>query len=255
MREISGIKSRLKINRGFNICRAITLKYPTSCIALHTTNSVVPKPTLHRSPVTWLKYHIARLTSASTPILSFGYIPSDFSAPQRSQDIALNSTTNTTSWTSAYITTLSYALADSPTGLLAFMFQLLRHPSSPSSSTTPALISPWTPSDILTWTNMYWFPGPEAPLRWLGNAVIESRPKAPFWRTYSSVPLGISYFRREGQQQQQQLPMWASAFHELGWLKRHGREARWALWELPEEVVRDLREFAESVLTTRRESS
>lgn len=210
---------------------------------------MVPQPTLSRSPLTWLKYHIARLTSARTPLLNFGYIPSDFSRPK---DVP-----TPTSWMLDHISTLSYALADSPTGLLAFMIHLLRPTPNPttSSSTTPSLplSPPWTPSDILTWTTMYWFPGPEAPLRWLRNASLEaSRPNSLLWRSYSPVPLGISHFRRPAGQEQTDPPIWTSAFQKLVWLRRHGRSARWPLWEVPEEVVRDLREFAGDVVGSSR---
>jgi hypothetical protein len=44
---------------------------------VHTTNPQLTPPTLTRSPLTFIKYQIARLTGARLPYVSFGYVPSD----------------------------------------------------------------------------------------------------------------------------------------------------------------------------------
>ncbi|KAF2220496.1 Alpha/Beta hydrolase protein [Elsinoe ampelina] len=145
------------------------------------------------------------------------------------------------------------------------------------------LFHPWTPSDILTWTMLYWLSGPEAPLRWLRNARRETSPSAPFWQERSKVPVGASFFRppistdsRQGEERRSEAgtdrvmggrrargdkregrgsgvgvcpPIWMAAWGELSWLRRHetGREVKWPAWERGEVVVQDLRDFAGEV--------
>ena len=129
--------------------------------------------------------------------------------------------------------TTAYALCDSPAGLLAYILDSIRPPSIPSSPSrqspesnrpttagrspvspqsygTPStsrsprspavpqnlelsdMSSPWTPTALINWAMLYWLPGPEVALRWLVN----STPLVPsLWASYSTVPLGITYFR------------------------------------------------------------
>ncbi|KAF4555051.1 Epoxide hydrolase-like protein 1 [Elsinoe fawcettii] len=282
---------------GYRIIRTISRRFP-ACKAIYTTNPLVPAPNLFSAPLAYLQYHIARFTNASIPLLSFGYVPSDFLLPTTMQQsigaILLRSDRNNTGVGSS----LAFSLADSPTGLLAFMLQLINPPSipapqppassgeqvttnpfanprsgspqpfsprvssplasppprsslapspsarspltaspltspplrsplasppltssfvsTPSASTLPpsstdalergridslyptasaSLAYPWSPSDILTWTMLYWLSGPEAPLRWLRNASKETGAGSEYWTEKSGVPVGVSFFR------------------------------------------------------------
>merc|ERR1711881_707142 len=106
----------------------------------------------------------------------------------------------------------------------------------------------FTPADILNWTMMYWLPGPEASLRWLRTAEKED-----CYSDYSEVPLGITWYAAQPSggpttpPASVASPMWASAIHNLKWVKRRNEdlEAGVSAWEESSEVVQDVRELFE----------
>ncbi|KAK8209106.1 hypothetical protein M8818_003801 [Zalaria obscura] len=258
---------------GFNIARAISLRHKSSILGIHAVNVETPFPSFRQYPFIWLKYHIARLTNARIQLLSFAYMPTDFAsaAPHNSRPTIAQDNTMVPAASNAiaHPQTLSYALADSPTGLLAFLLDLIKPndlhsgtvqpedqppsatfpPSTDSRSPTMPLerirSDVWTSTDIITWTMLYWLPGPEAALRWLKNALRETR-ASDFWHSYSRVPLGITYFQPSTGAAISP-PVWMSAYHNLTWLRRHDRQARWPCWEAGDEVVMDLRDFAREI--------
>ena len=223
----------------------IATQYPNSCIAMHTTNPEVPGPSLRCHTLTWFKYHIARLTRGQISFLAFGCTSDDFTTTKTADS------KDSRSLRTMDMKVLSYTLADSPTGLLAFLLDLIRPKINPPKADDICpypnpLPNPWTYPDILTWTMLYWLPGPESPLRWLRNASCETSALSGFWRPYSYVPLGISYFRPGGDAKATP-PLWASAYHNLVWLTRHEQDARWPAWETPDQITMDIRSFVGSL--------
>lgn len=256
----------------FLVARALALQHPSRCIAIHTANLSVPPPSLLHTPWTWLRYHIARLTNARLPHLSFGYIPTDFSLPHHGDQNNTNRASASELLKSQHrLQTHLYALSDSPTGLLALIVDLiglsslesLRYGMTDTSSDgriqlpSASVQHAWSPSEIILWTMMYWLPGPEAPLRWLQNTVPHAVPRGPLWRTMSRVPLGISVFGGGGdgvgdggRGTGKTPPAWATAYHNVRWVRRHTRSTGLsAIWEAPMEFVVDLREFAGAVVS------
>lgn len=148
--------------------------------------------------------------------------------------------------------TVSYALCDSPIGLLAYIVDAIRPPqhnsppASRSASASPrpsSLPDPWSQTALISWTMLYWLPGPEVALRWLVNSgpMIQN-----LWRTHSNVPLAISQFG--DQHSPHSSPVWAEAYHRMAMVRRRGGTVRFAAWERPGEIVLDLRELAMLVL-------
>ncbi|KAF2200910.1 alpha/beta-hydrolase [Delitschia confertaspora ATCC 74209] len=116
---------------------------------------------------------------------------------------------------------------------------------SPQESEINARDYVWTPTEVLNWTMLHWLPGPEAALRWLTRAKIETEtPGAYMAETYSKIPLGISEFRTKNRGRGERSPlMWGVTLHKIDWIKRHNRSARFPAWEAPDLLVLDLREF------------
>lgn len=148
--------------------------------------------------------------------------------------------------------TVSYALCDSPIGLLAYIVDAIRPPqhnsppASRSASASPrpsSLPDPWSQTALISWTMLYWLPGPEVALRWLVNSgpMIQN-----LWSTHSNVPLAISQFG--DQHSPHSSPVWAEAYHRMAMVRRRGGTVRFAAWERPGEIVLDLRELAMLVL-------
>lgn len=238
-------------SRGFNIGREIARQHAEACYGMYTVNPVVPPPTLLRQPVAYLQYHFARWTKARLSQLSFGYVPSDFDTPIRPSEDCHDSDTPAA---------LKYGLADSPTCLLAFMLERI-HPYKSDAedkskhSTVNAnhkLTASWSPSDILTWTMLYWLSGTEAPFRWLRRAREETEQHSAHWRFVSNVPLGISHYSCSPVAHSIRMscpPVWAALYQTVWSMRRHhdASDIRYASWEIPDQVVLDLRSFVDQL--------
>ncbi|UPX19675.1 uncharacterized protein EKO05_0009930 [Ascochyta rabiei] len=114
---------------GFEICRALAIREPKRCLAVHTCNPQFNAPTVKDQPLLWVKWHLARLTKAK-------YLPSDelWIPPLR----AYRSTTDT----------LAFSLCDSPIGLLAVLLDLVSAQGpGPSVNTRPRLPF-WDPGEL-----------------------------------------------------------------------------------------------------------
>ncbi|KAJ9660620.1 hypothetical protein H2201_006878 [Coniosporium apollinis] len=227
---------------GFKVCRMLALRHPESCLAVHTSSSKLPMPALRRRPLEWLKYHTARLTGARAPWLRFGYTPTDMlpvrhSSYEREYLVTDTSSSMPSVRYAQRPQTTAYALCDSPVGLLASMLDVL-YTSSDAYT--------WTPREIINWTMMQWLPGPEAGLRWLRQVQTDT---SSLWDDYSAVPLGISQFRTSGETSSP--PVWAAAFQNLKWVKRHERFARCPAWDAPEQLVLDIRDFVREMIDGR----
>ena len=183
-----------------------------------------------------MKHCLARLLRARFSWLDFGYVPSDLLGPadgldRRDRGVGISCADMS-----------AFALADSPVGLLAFM---LRHLGAiVPLSTAVGLRRDWSRQDLLTWTMLYWLPGPEAPLKWLRAAASE---KSILSRQSSVVVLGVSFFKLDGLPQCP--PVWTSCYYDLRFLRRHnnGSAPVWPLWEQPSEIVVDLRDFVQAL--------
>ena len=286
--------------RGFSICRALALKHPEHCAAMHTANPSFAEPTFRQSPMAFLKYHLAKLTKAKISFLSFGYVPSELQKPVWSG--------SEETWTASDLPyreglpnptlarlyshrpqTLAFSLCDSPIGLLAGLLDVIhtrapsqlsitsrsrspflspselelqdaQHarslqademqsaaqqpelPHSPRQSETNASHYTWSPTEILNWTMLQWLPGPEAGLRWLRRAHLDSAPASSLSTSYCSIPLGISSFRARNSHGPSTPIMWGSASSQVTWVRRHQRAASLPAWEAADLLVLDMRE-------------
>jgi len=123
--------------------------------------------------------------------------------------------------------TLGYGLADSPVGLLAWIYEKL-------VSWTDEY--PWDDDEVLTWISIYWFSraGPAASLRIyyeLSNDQAFSDPKP------TTVPIGYSYFPKDIFSFPRR---WLRA-PNLVFESEHESGGHFAAHERPSELVSDLR--------------
>lgn len=128
--------------------------------------------------------------------------------------------------------TLGYSLADSPVGLLAWIYEKLH--DWPDDY-------PWTDDEILTWVSIYWFSvaGPAASVRIyyeMGHGDPETgRDRPQKW--IGGVKLGMSHFPRE----LGVVPnTWAKTLGPVVWESKHDRGGHFAAWEAPEAIAKDL---------------
>ncbi|KAF9468672.1 Alpha/Beta hydrolase protein [Collybia nuda] len=130
--------------------------------------------------------------------------------------------------------TLGYSLADSPSGLLAWIYDKLRRVSDNY---------PWDDDEVLTWVSLHLFSraGPTAALR-IYYEVVRSFPEGSSILTMeerTSIPVGHSYFPKEIIS----LPSrWFSSPY-LVFESQHESGGHFAAYEKPVELVDDLRKM------------
>ncbi|KAH8982021.1 Alpha/Beta hydrolase protein [Lactarius akahatsu] len=124
--------------------------------------------------------------------------------------------------------TLGYSLADSPVGLLAWIYEKL-------VAYTDAY--PWTDDEVLTWISIYWFSraGPAASVRIyyeIGDAV--------FGFPGTTVPVGLSFFPKELVRFPKPL---LRSKGNIVFESDHEAGGHFASYEKPEALVGDLRKM------------
>lgn len=130
--------------------------------------------------------------------------------------------------------TLGYSLADSPVGLLAWIYEKL-HDWTDNF--------PWTDDEILTWVSIYWFStaGPAASLRIYYEALHAqdqrvSRDSMSTW--IPNVKLGLAYFPKE----LGVVPKsWGRTLGPVVFESEQDSGGHFAAWEKPEAIASDLK--------------
>ncbi|KAI0629864.1 alpha/beta-hydrolase [Trametes polyzona] len=129
--------------------------------------------------------------------------------------------------------TIGYSLADSPVGLLAWIYEKLVNWSDEY---------PWTDDEVIEWISVYWFSraGPAATLRiyyeMSGGVVTPSFGTLP----KMTVPVGASYFPREILQTPKS---WSHLLGKLVFEAEHDKGGHFAAFEQPEKLAGDLRKM------------
>ncbi|KAH9943916.1 alpha/beta-hydrolase [Amylocystis lapponica] len=128
--------------------------------------------------------------------------------------------------------TLGYSLADSPVGLVAWIYEKL---------VTWTDGYPWTDDEVLTWISIYWFSraGPAASVR-IYMEVAKDRAKGTLGTRYSTIPLGLSYFPKELVRVPQ---AWARTLGNVVQESLHEHGGHFAAYERPEELSDDVRKM------------
>lgn len=139
--------------------------------------------------------------------------------------------------------TIGYSVADSPVGLLSWIYDKL-HDWTDSYH--------WTEDEVLTWVSIYWFSraGPAASQRIYyetHHRIRDDQHSGPsdgppqFWMDlakFCNVPLGVSRFPRE-------VAMFPRAWHDsmgpIVFWRDHSMGGHFAAYENPDTIVNDLR--------------
>ncbi|CAG9939755.1 unnamed protein product [Clonostachys rosea f. rosea IK726] len=146
---------------GFLITRLMAIQYPAHCLATHINTVISSRPTL-KTPLQYLLHAILPYSKEEKAGLArtaqFQVTGTGYSTEQGTKP-----------------STLGLSLADSPLGLLAWIYEKLHDWSD---------AYPWTDDEVLTWISIYhYFPREllVLPLRWgrtLGPVVFEARHEA-----------------------------------------------------------------------------
>jgi pimeloyl-ACP methyl ester carboxylesterase len=166
---------------GFWITRSMGILYPDYVLASHINMVRAQAPTFTSQPALALQHAITPYTDAEKE----GIKRSEWFLNEGQAYRQLQSTKPQT---------LSYAFADSPVALLAWIYEKL-------VDWTDGY--PWTDDEVLTWVSVYWFStaGPNAHVRIYYEAqhnpthLIPNRERTTTW--IDRVKLGVAHFPRE----------------------------------------------------------
>ncbi|KAF9453156.1 alpha/beta-hydrolase [Macrolepiota fuliginosa MF-IS2] len=204
---------------GAAITRRIGVDYgPKHNKAWHTNMPVAAPPHPWKRPKLFLQHLVTRLTPAEKAGLERtqwiqkegqGYFAEQSTQPQ----------------------TLGYSLADSPAGLLGWIYEKLVNWTDDY---------PWTDDEVLTWISIYWFsrPGPAASVR-IYYEFVKSGGRAFHNPPPVGVPTGYSYFPKEIIV----LPRYWCKAPNVVFESEHKRGGHFAAYECPEALVTDLRKM------------
>jgi pimeloyl-ACP methyl ester carboxylesterase len=190
---------------------------PKHVKASHTNMPICEPPKLFGNPLVLLKCLITSFTSrereAAAVSQSFfkngmGYLAEQSTKPQ----------------------TLGFSLADSPVGLLAWIYEKL---------VTWTDSYPWTDDEVLTWVSIYWFSraGPAASVRIYYELALSGE-TINFPKT--TVPVGLSFFPKELARFPKAL---LRAKARIVFESEHKVGGHFAAYEQPEALVGDLRKM------------
>lgn len=209
---------------GFYITRVMGILYPDHVLASHINMVRALPPTFTSNPALALQHAVTPYTEAE----SKGIQRSEWFISQGQAYRQLQATKPQT---------LSYAFADSPVALLAWIYEKL-------IDWTDGY--PWTDDEILTWISIYWFStaGPNAHIRIYYEAghnptpLIHDRERASQW--VDKVKLGLAHFPRE----LSVVPrIWGKTLGSVVHESENDKGGHFAAWERPDVIVDDLQKM------------
>lgn len=177
------------------LIKYIAVSFPDSCLGAHMISPPFSQPKLRFAPLAWLKWKMA--STLQRPCL--GYSQHDIAIIRRHKarrrlqhkQIPLLPGINTEGDKAFEPNTLSYALCDSPVGLLLFFVMVLRLLESKHE---------FSNQEMIHMTELTWLPGPEGTIRMWANcsSMTEQVPKP------SHKPrIGVTTFAKAAAQEDQ----------------------------------------------------
>ncbi|KAF2131488.1 alpha/beta-hydrolase [Dothidotthia symphoricarpi CBS 119687] len=209
---------------GFYITRIMSILYPDHVLANHINMVRAQPPTFSSQPALALQHAITPYTDAEQR----GIDRSNWFIDQGQAYRILQSTKPQT---------ISYAFADSPVALLAWIYEKL-------VDWTDAY--PWSDEEILTWVSIYWFStaGPNAHVRIYYEAQhnpteqVPNRDRASQW--VDTVKLGLAHFPRE----LSCVPkIWGKTMGPVVYESDNDKGGHFAAWERPDVIAEDLQKM------------
>ncbi|KAI0977450.1 alpha/beta-hydrolase [Xylaria arbuscula] len=244
----------------YKIADWLSTQYPDSCLGTHLISPPLVQPKLKAEPLAWAKWSIARFFEASI----LGYHSDDF--PVLRQGGVGRPKRSTTGGNLqphklgfAEPNSLAYALCDSPTGLLVFVIKGLK------------LLAPqkeFTPLEIINFTQLAWFPGPESAMRFWAHCARHPETASKKSSKKPHVALTVFLGAEKGAatggssdgkaetgaevfdrvQAPYSCPSWAKSRYTVLHTNRASGNAGLLAWERPEIIAAGVRGLAAAVL-------
>ncbi|EIN09296.1 alpha/beta-hydrolase [Punctularia strigosozonata HHB-11173 SS5] len=208
---------------GYRITRMIALKYGGKhAKAWHTNFPRGEPPVFTKNPIAYIQQLLTPYQESEKAGLErsewFSKLGRGYYAQQSTQP-----------------QTLGYSLADSPAGLLAWLYEKLHH-------WTDAY--PWKDDEILDWVSIYWFSraGPAASIRIYYE--VEQGGDIDLLRESPKIPMGLSYFPKElVRVPKRYVPQTFAIARNVVFESEWPSGGHFAAHEKPEELATDLRKM------------
>lgn len=211
---------------GYYITRAMALRFPAHVRAIHVNMD-------HGAAPAWMEHPLLALQHSLTPYNSVeraGLARTQWFMEQSSGYRALQTTKPQT---------LGYGVADSPVGLLAWIYEKLH-------DWTDAY--PWTDDEVCTWISVFWFStaGPAANLRiyyevaheWDNPATRVTRERTTEY--IGGVKMGMAHSPKE----LRVLPSsWTRTRGDIVFERTHNGGGHFFAYERPENLIADVRDM------------
>ena len=242
----------------WQVARYLSAEFQESCLGFHMISPPLTAPKVRESPLDWAKWKLVGITKSP----SLGYSKEDVAALQREKRLrksleGYDARIEQFSFDEHGFrepNTLSYALCDSPTGLLLFVMMLMR------------VLGPqkeFTPQELISIAELTWLPGPEAIMRfwaYCASTRSEDEPKAR-----SKPTVGITVFSGYEETPESETsghlkvapqpathsytcPTWAKSKFNVVASQRLGGRPGLLAWERPEIILDGVRRLAKAVL-------
>ncbi|OSX56462.1 hypothetical protein POSPLADRAFT_1062619 [Postia placenta MAD-698-R-SB12] len=205
---------------GYYVCKVLVGEYGTKTVkAWHTNTPVAGPPSVWKHPGRFLLFLVKPWTAAERA----GFVHSQTFLKKGSGYFAEQTTQPQT---------VGYSLADSPAGLLAWIYEKLVQWTDSY---------PWEDDEVLTWISIHWFSraGPAASTR-IYYEVIQHDPGAFLAGKYSPIPFGLSFFPKE----LTIVPkLWTRTLGNVVFEADHEKGGHFGAHERPDDIASDLRKM------------
>lgn len=216
---------------GFLIQRALGHYHSDHARALHTNMALAGFP----SPLYAPHRFISSLASYALSKVFPTYAAADSQSLARAIDWRFGSGRGYFAQMSTKPQTIGYSLADSPVGLLAWIYEKLIMWTDDY---------PWTDDEILTWVSIYYFSvaGPSAAsfIYFESEASNRERDNTGKLQSYVNLPIGLAYFPKEIANMPR---TWAPGLGKVIHVSENSKGGHFAAVERPEVIADDLKEM------------
>ncbi|KAG8986915.1 hypothetical protein FRB90_003700, partial [Tulasnella sp. 427] len=215
---------------GGMVVRALAVWHPESCRGIHTNFLVMHPILLLLHPIMMGKIFLGFIGAPGgyTPVEMTGMRPTiDFFIKEEGVGYSIIQRQAPQ--------TLGFAMTDSPAGLLAWIREKYEAWTDKYD---------WSKDEILTWTMLYWIPGPTSSFRYYKenfNTEKGTKELHKLIKSWSNVPLGVSTFPKESIQWPNEV---GGMVQPLKFSRRHESGGHFAAWEKPDLLARDIQDFA-----------
>ena len=236
----------------WRLANRLAIRYSQSCLGVHFISPPFQPPSLRNSPVEWIKWTAA--TTFNTPLLGYTRADIDASRAQStyrdtSQGVGVG---GKRIWEPH---TLSYALCDSPAGLLLFFLVISRLLGSQHK---------FSNEEIIRIVELTWLPGPEGTIRlWAHCATHPENLQRP-WTSKPRVAI-TTFFgasRQDGKPLDLEsglprtetdayvCPSWGRNSYNVACTQRVEGSPGLLAWERPQVIVDGVRGLANALIAT-----